>query len=142
MNFENLQLMWQEDSKINDLEIDIASLNIPQLHSKYMKFFSDYRYKRKEAELRLKVLRREKFEYYSGKADPEIYAQNPFDLKVLKSDINLYIDSDKEIINLQMKIDSFDIIIDYLESVLKMITNRSFQIKNVIEWRKFIDGVT
>lgn len=134
--------MWNEDSKINDLEIDIASLQIPQLHSKYMKLFSDYRFKRKESEIRLKILKRQKFEYYSGKADPEVYAERPFDLKILKSDINLYIESDEDITRLQMKIDSFDIILDYLESVLKMITNRSFQIKNVIEWRKFIDGVT
>ena len=142
MNFENLQLMWDEDSKINDLELDVAALKIPQLHSKYMKFFSDYRFRKKEAEIKLKILRKEKFEYYSGKADQKIYAEKPFDLKVLKTDINLYIDSDEDIVKQQMKIDSFEIILDYLESVLKMIANRSFQLKNVIEWRKFIDGVT
>ena len=142
MNFENLQLMWDEDSKINDLELDVSALKIPQLHSKYMKFFSDYRFRKKEAEIKLKILRKEKFEYYSGKADQKIYAEKPFDLKVLKTDINLYIDSDEDIVKQQMKIDSFEIILDYLESVLKMIANRSFQLKNVIEWRKFIDGVT
>jgi hypothetical protein len=142
MTFDEIQLMWQQDSNINDDEIDIASLQIPQLHAKYMKLFSDFYFKRKQIEIKIKTLRREKFEYYTGKADPKIYAEKPFDLKILKSEVNMYIESDEDINNLQLKIESFDVIINYLESVLKMISNRTYQIKNVIEWRKFSNGIT
>lgn len=141
MNFEQLQQMWEQDSKINEIEIDTASRKIPELHAKYMKYFSDYCYKRKEAECRLKMLKREKFIYYSGKATPDVYAENPFPMKLLKSDVNVFIEGDEEINKLLLKLESIQIVINYLENVLKMINNRSFQIKNVIEWKKFIDGV-
>ena len=142
MTFDEIQAMWQQDSKINPVELDTASLSIPTLHAKYFKIFSDYRFKKKQAALNLKQLTRRKFEYYSGKGDPEDYKENPFDLKVLKSDLQMYIDSDPQIKELQLKIDMYDIIIEYLESVIRMVNNRSYQIKNAIEWKSFIEGIS
>ena len=125
MTFDEIQAMWEQDSKIDPVELDIASLAIPTLHSKYFKIFSDYRFKKKQAALNLKQLTRRKFEYYTGKADAEDYKENPFDLKILKSDLPMYIESDPEIKELQLKIDMYDIIIEYLDGVIKMISNRS-----------------
>lgn len=142
MTFDEIQAMWQEDSRIDPVELDTASLTIPTLHAKYFKIFSDYRFKKKQAALNLKQLTRRKFEYYSGKGDPEDYRENPFDLKILKSDLQMYIESDPEFKDLQLKIDMYDIIIEYLESVIRMINNRSYQIKNAIEWKSFIEGIS
>lgn len=142
MTFDEIQAMWQEDSRIDPIELDTASLAIPTLHAKYFKIFSDYRFKKKQAALNLKQLTRRKFEYYSGKGDPEDYRENPFDLKILKSDLQMYIESDPEFKDLQLKIDMYDIIIEYLESVIRMINNRSYQIKNAIEWKSFIEGIS
>lgn len=142
MTFDEIQAMWQEDSRIDPVELDTASLAIPALHAKYFKIFSDYRFKKKQAALNLKQLTRRKFEYYSGKGDPEDYRENPFDLKILKSDLQMYIESDPEFKDLQLKIDMYDIIIEYLESVIRMINNRSYQIKNAIEWKSFIEGIS
>lgn len=141
MTFDEIQAMWEQDSKIDPVELDVASLDIPALHSKYFKIFSEYRFKKKQAALNLKQLTRRKFEYYSGKGDLEDYKENPFDLKILKSDLPLYIESDPDIKDLQLKIDMYDIIIEYLESVIRMINNRSYQIKNAIEWKSFIEGI-
>ena len=142
MTFDEIQAMWEQDSKIDPVELDTAALSIPTLHSKYLRIFSDYRFKRKQAQGNLKQLTRRKFEYYTGKADPKDYKDNPFSLKLLKSDIPMYIESDQEVKDLQLKIDMYDIIIDYLEGVIRMINNRSYQIKNAIEWKTFIEGVT
>jgi hypothetical protein len=141
MNFDDIQNMWQEDCRIDEADLDAASRDIPLLHAKYMKLFSDYCFKRKEAEIRLKQIRRKKFEYYSGKAEPEDYRDNPFDLKILKSDLPLYIESDPEIEKYQLKMEMFEIIINYLEGVIKMLNNRTYQIKNMIEWRRFVSGM-
>ena len=141
MTFDEIQAMWEQDSKIDPVELDTASLSIPTLHSKYFKIFSDYRFKKKQAALNLKQLTRRKFEYYTGKADAEDYKENPFDLKILKSDLPMYIESDPEIKELQLKIDMYDIIIEYLDGVIKMISNRSYQIKNAIQWKTYIDGI-
>jgi|TARA_B100001063_G_C16755368_1_gene552804 hypothetical protein len=141
MTFDEIQAMWEQDAKIDPVELDTASLSIPQLHSKYFKIFSEYRFKKKQAAGNLKQLTRRKFEYYSGKGDPEDYRENPFDLKLLKSDLTMYIESDPHIKDLQLKIDMYDIIIEYLESVIRMINTRSYQIKNAIEWKSFIEGI-
>ena len=141
MTFDEIQAMWEQDSKIDPVELDTAALNIPTLHSKYIRIFSDYRFKRKQAQGNLKQLTRRKFEYYTGKADPEEYKDNPFSLKLLKTDITMYIESDQEVKDLQLKIDMYDIIIDYLEGVIRMINTRSYQIKNAIEWKIFIEGI-
>jgi hypothetical protein len=134
--------MWEQDSKIDPIELDTASINIPSLHAKYLKIFSDYRFKKKQATLQMKQLVRRKFEYYTGKADAQEYKDNPFDLKILKSDLNLYIESDEEVKNLQLRIDQYEIIIDYLDGVIKMLNNRSYQIKNAIQWKTYIEGIT
>ena len=47
---------------------------------------------------------RDKWEYYGGKADAKVYAAKPFDIKVLKTDLTMYIQSDDEILELQNKI--------------------------------------
>lgn len=142
MNFEDIMQMWEQDSKIDPIELDTASINIPSLHAKYLKIFSDYRFRKKQATLQMKQLVRRKFEYYTGKADAQTYKDNPFDLKILKSDLNLYIESDEEVKNLQLKIDQYEIIIDYLDGVIKMLNNRSYQIKNAIQWKTYIEGIT
>ena len=142
MNFEDIMQMWEQDSKIDPIELDTASINIPSLHAKYLKIFSDYRFKKKQGTLQMKQLVRRKFEYYTGKADAQEYKDNPFDLKILKSDLNLYIESDEEVKNLQLRIDQYEIIIDYLDGVIKMLNNRSYQIKNAIQWKTYIEGIT
>ena len=142
MNFEDIMQMWEQDSKIDPIELDTASINIPSLHAKYLKIFSDYRFKKKQGTLQMKQLVRRKFEYYTGKADAQEYKDNPFDLKILKSDLNLYIESDEEVKNLQLRIDQYEIIIDYLDGAIKMLNNRSYQIKNAIQWKTYIEGIT
>jgi hypothetical protein len=142
MNFQDIMQMWEQDSKIDPVELDTASLNIPALHAKYLKIFSDYRFKKKQTTLQMKQLVRRKFEYYTGKADAQEYKDNPFDLKILKTDLNLYIESDEEVKNLQLKLDQYEIIIDYLDGVIKMLNNRSYQIKNAIQWKTYIEGIT
>lgn len=142
MNFEDIMQMWEQDSKIDPVELDTASLNIPALHAKYLKIFSEYRFKKKQSTLQMKQLVRRKFEYYTGKADAQEYKDNPFDLKILKTDLSLYIESDEEVKNLQLKLDQYEIIIDYLDGVIKMLNNRSYQIKNAIQWKTYIEGIT
>ena len=87
-----------------------------------------------------KELRKEKWEYFTGKADPEVYVEKPFDYKVLRQDIDKYIDADKEIIRIISKLNYFDVMLNYLDSILKTISNRSFQIKNAIDFMKFTAG--
>jgi len=84
---------------------------------------------------------RQKWEYYGGKSDAKIYIAKPFDLKVLKTDLAMYITSDEEIIQLMDKIGYLEIVIKFIDGVIKSIDNRGWDIKNAIEWRKFEAGM-
>ena len=133
--------MWKKDSVIDgDLYCE-ESTKIPQLHMKYMEFHNTFSLMKKEKELDMKRLIKEKWLYYKGKAPSSVYKEMPFDFKLTtKEEINMFIESDDDIIKLQYRIDYIEQILLYLDSVLRMISNRNFQIKNAIDWEKFKNG--
>ena len=141
MTFDELQELADKDLKINDTELDLESLKTPQLHNKYMKFHNQYINLLKKSEQDLARLTREKWEYYTGKADPSVYQQKPFNIKLLKPDVDKYLKSDDDLIKLEQKVTYIQSVVDYLDRTIKIISNRGFQIKNAIDWRKFTSGV-
>ena len=141
MTFDELQALADKDLKINDTELDLESLKTPQLHNKYMKFHNQYVNLLKKAEQDLARLTREKWEYYTGKADPSVYQERPFNLKILKQDVDKYLKADDDLIKLEQKVTYVQSVVDYLDRTIKIISNRGFQIKNAIDWRKFTSGV-
>ena len=140
MDLEQLQDLAEKDLKINDTELDLESLKTPQLHNKYLKFLNKWKLLQSKANTDYYKLRKEKWEYYTGKADPDIYKEKPFDLKVLKADVHIYMDSDDELQKADQKAAYLKQVVSYLEQVLRSINNRTFLIKNAIEWKKFTSG--
>lgn len=140
MNIDEIQTLWEEDSKLDPDNLHTESIKIPSLHSKYYKIYNNILLLKKMEENKFKILKKEKWMYYTGKADPEVYKENPFDHKVLKPDIDKYMDADEEIIKSISKIDYYQTMISYLDSILKTILNRTYQIKNAIEYMKFTAG--
>ena len=141
MNLESLQEMWKKDSVIDtDLYCE-ESTKIPQLHMRYMEFFNTYALMKKEREIEMRRLIREKWLYYKGKAPSKVYKEVPFDLKLTtKEEISMFIESDEDICKLQYKIDYIEQMLTFLDGVLRQIGNRNFQIKNAIDWEKFKNG--
>ena len=88
----------------------------------------------------LSILQKEKWEYFTGKADPAVYQAKPFNLKILRQDVDKYINADSEIIKASQKVTYLKTIVDYLDKLIRQISNRTFTIKNAIEWRKFTSG--
>ena len=141
MNLENLQDMWRSDSKLDEDLHDNDSLAIPQLHMKYMEFHNKYSLMKKERDIEMKRLIKEKWLYYKGKAPSSIYKEMPFDLKLTtKEEISMFIEADDDIAKLKYKIEYIDQVLFFLDSVLRMINNRTYHIKNAIEWKKFQSG--
>ena len=133
--------MWKTDSKLDDDLHDNDSLAIPQLHMKYMEFYNTYSLMKKEREIEMRRLIKEKWLYYKGKAPSSVYKEMPFDLKLTtKEEITMFIDADEDITKLQFKIDYIDQVLSFLDGVLRMINNRTYHIKNAIEWKKFQSG--
>ena len=142
ITLETLQEMWEKDSKINPDELHTESLNIPSLHAKYFELYNTIFLLRKKAEQQRKNIRHERYEYFSGKADPGVYIENPFPKKIRDKDtMTKYLDADEKLSNSNLKIDYYDTMLVYLESILKVIQNRTYQIKNAIEFMRFNSGL-
>ena len=75
------------------------------------------------------------------RADPSVYQVKPFNIKLLKPDVDKYIKADEDMIKLEQKVTYVQSVVDYLDRTVKIISNRGFQIKNAIDWRKFTSGV-
>jgi len=142
MNLDELKLQVQKDLKVDDEHLDTESLKNQEIKATYLDHKSRYELLLFKAKGDYKRLYREKWEYYGGKADAKIYATKPFDLKVLKTDLAVYITSDEEIINAENKVGYLETIVDYIKGVIKSVDNRGWDIKNAIEWKKFEAGVT
>ena len=142
MNLDELKLQVQRDLKVDDEHLDTESLKNQEIKATYLDHKSRYELLLYRAKGDYKRLYREKWEYYGGKADAKIYATKPFDLKVLKTDLAVYITSDEEIINAENKVGYLETIVDYIKGVIKSVDNRGWDIKNAIEWKKFEAGVT
>lgn len=141
MNLENLQQMWKTDSVLDDDLHDNDSLKIPQLHMKYMEFHNTFSLMKKEREIEMKRLIKDKWLYYKGKAPATVYKEMPFDLKLTtKEELTMFIEADEDISKLQYKIDYIDQVLFFLDGVLRMINNRTYHIKNAIEWKRFQNG--
>ena len=119
------------------------SIKVPQLHSKYHEILNNLILLRTKAQKIQKNVRHERYEYYSGKADPEVYEKEPFPKKVRDKDALIrYMDADDRVSEANLKVEYYDVMINYTESILKQISNRTYQIKNSIEWHKFQAGFT
>lgn len=140
MNIDEIQTLWEEDCKIDPDNLHQESIKIPSLHSKYYKIYNNIILLKKLEENKFKVLKKEKWLYYSGKSEPEVYKENPFDHKVLKPDLEKYMDADEDIMKSLSKIEYYQTMLNYLDSILKTILNRTYQIKNSIEFMRFTAG--
>ena len=142
IDLETLQGMWNEDSKIDPDNLHTESLKIPVLHSKYYDIYNTLMLLRKKAEQQRKNIRHERYEYFSGKADPEVYIDNPFPKKIRdKETMQKYLDADTKLSGVSLKIEYYEVMLRFIEEILKQITNRTYQIKNAIEFMRFSSGL-
>ena len=141
MTLDELQAQTAKDLKVNDEHLDTESLKNQEIKSKYLNHKSKFELLLYKAKGDYKILFKDKWEYYGGKSDAKIYVTKPFDLKVLKTDLNIYIESDEEIIKLEHKIAYLETTIKYIDGVLRSIQSRGWDIKNAISWKQFEAGM-
>ena len=140
MTLEELQQLVDKDFKLDDTELDAESIKIPLLHNKYLQHFNKFSLLLKKAEYDYKTLQRHKWEYYTGKSDPAVYQLKPFNLKIMRSDVDKYIEADEDYTKAYQKVKYLEVTVDFLDRTIRQISNRTFTIKNAIDWRKFTSG--
>ena len=142
ISLEEIQEMWNKDSKIDPDNLHEESLKIPSLHAKYYDLFNNLTLLKARAEQQAKNIRHTRYEYFSGKADPDVYQENPFPKKIRdKETMTKYLDADESLSNAKMKVEYYDTMLNFLQDILKMIHNRSYHISNSIDFMKFQSGL-
>jgi hypothetical protein len=143
MKFDEIKEMAADDCKIDGTELDIESIKIPQLHNKYLRLMQDEKLVLRSMISKRNTLYRLKWEYYTGKMsreELEHHGWEPFQLNVLKKDLEIYLDSDADLNIMRDRIAMIEAKISYLEEIIKELNSRAWKIKNAIEWRKFTSG--
>lgn len=144
MNIEQIKAQAELDTAIDTNHLDDEASKIPQLHNKYLCLLMDEKLILEALESKIKILRRDKWLYYSGKlSEDELKKKGwePFDLNILKNDLDRFIDSDMDIITLSNKVFLQKEKVNYIESVAKIISNKIWNIRSSIEWIKFTQGL-
>lgn len=144
MNLDELKNMIKKDLEIDQTALDAESSRTPQIHNKYLVMFMDEKLKLKRMENELAVLRRNKWLYYTGRMSKEELDQHgwePFELNILKNEADQMIESDSDYIKASEKVNFQQEKVNYLEDVVKIVNNRQWQIRSIIDWLKFTQGV-
>ena len=142
INLEKIQEMWERDSIIDPDNLHTESLNIPVLHARYYDMYNNIILLKKKSEQQKRNIRHQKYEYYTGKADPDVYIENPFPKKIRDKDtLQKYMDADESLSGASLKVEYYDVMLSYLQDILKMIHNRTYQIKNSIDYQRFASGL-
>jgi hypothetical protein len=143
MKLEEIYAEWDKDSSIDTTNLGNESIKIPSLHNKYFKVYTSEKLLLRKYEAEMKELKLEKYEFYTQGPNKETLERGwvmPSRGMILKQEIPTYMEGDKELIAMSLKIGYQQEKIELLESIIKSLVNRGFQIKAAIDWHKFTMG--
>lgn len=143
MKLEDIFIEWDKDSQLDRTKLDIVALGIPQMHAKYIRLLSHERLLLTKYEADYKILKLDKQEFYVDGPNEEQLAKgwvSPPKGRILKNDVAPYIDADKDIIALSLKIGMQKEKIEVLKSIVDTISRLGFQVKSAIDWMRFQNG--
>ena len=133
--------MWSKDAQIDQDNLHDEAAKIPSLHAKYFDLYNNIKLLRERSITVDNKIRLERWNYYSGKSDPEVYQAEPFPFKVREKDaLKRYMDADEKVQQSTLKIKYYDVMLTYLDDIIKQVGNRSYQLKNIIDWHNFRSG--
>ena len=145
MKLSDLQELWANDSLIDELNLGKEASKVPQLHSKYLSLLGTSRLAVRKAESEYLKLRRIKWRYYRGELTQQELIELKWDqwqgIKPIKNEMDEFLSTDSDLITLLDKLEYLKTIHGMLESILKSIHSRTWDIKNGIEWTKFTNGM-
>jgi len=143
MTFDELKEMVKKDISLDETQLERESARTPQIHNKYLLFFMEEKIFLSRIESELNVLKKKKWLYYNGNMSQDELDENgweQYDLRILRGDIDRLIESDNDVIKLKLKLDYQKEKVNYLENIIKIINNRQWNIRSIIDWLKFTNG--
>jgi hypothetical protein len=144
MNLDNLKEHITKDSIVDSTELGTEAIKIPQIHGKYINLLTDMKLLLAKQQHEYAILRLRKWKIYTGKASKEeleLWKEDPFELDILKTDVDKFMDADPQLTDLKLKITLSETKVKMVEEFLKSLNNRNFVIRSAIDWQKMMNGI-
>jgi hypothetical protein len=145
MKLNEIQENWADDCRIDETNLGSESARTPKLHAKYLNVLSNIRLQSRKAESSYLKTRRLKYRYYRGEMSRDELDELGWPqwqgVKPIKNEMDEFLSTDDDLITLQDKLEYLKTVQYQLESILKSIGSRTWDIKSSIEWHKFTNGM-
>jgi hypothetical protein len=145
MNLETLKEELKKDSLIDSTELAKEALRTPAIHGKYLSIHADLRIEYQKLQNAFAIMKLRKWKIYSGKASKEElehWQEDPFELDVLKTALDKFMDADPTLLKIKTDLNILEIKIKMVEDFLKVLSNRNYAIKSAIDWNKLVNGIS
>jgi predicted PolB exonuclease-like 3'-5' exonuclease len=141
---EALLQTWETDCVLDQSEPGKELIKIPKLHAKYLRALIKSKLQLKNLKDIYAESRKVKWNYYKGNYNTnkemlEKLGLEPFKL-ILNSDIIMYLDTDKELVEHSKKITYYEEMIRALDLIMIELKNRGYNIQSLIQWTRFVAG--
>jgi hypothetical protein len=144
MTLNEIMDQWEKNSVINKAHLADEALMGGKLHSKYMNMLvrENMQLAKTKTEYNTKLM--DKYLLYTeGAHDLATQKAHPYlpkSGKVLKSEVEKYLNADADMIQETLKLANQQEKVDLLRSILKSVEKRSYDINNAIDHQKFMAG--
>ncbi len=78
--------------------------------------------------------------HYAGELPPQSYRERPLNNKPLKTDLPLWVQADDMYIEMSGLLQEQKAKVKFIESCLDRLNKLGYEVKNAIDWRKYMDG--
>lgn len=142
MTAEEILAEWTADAPISEIDLGGASRNIQNLHAKYSNYLLEAKSEIAKARYLYKRMRGLKYEFFLNPnlEDSEEYGWEMPERPIMRTEIKDLLDTDKDLLKLDMTIQEADAKLGLVDSILRQILNRNWLVKNAIEDRAFLHG--
>lgn len=144
MTLDEVLEMWDSDCNIDDDHLDKESVNTAKLHSKYLRILMQHKVKAAALNVEYNNLRQKKFRWYRGEMSRDELKDLSWDqwqgIKPLKNEMEEFLTGDQDLNRINAKLEYINCMVNAVESILNQIKARDWQIRNSVEFKKFISG--
>lgn len=143
-NIEEVKEEWKKDSNIDNTKFEKEIIRTPMLHSKYLDYLIFFRAKRASALKNLNSMKNVKRRYYRGEFTLDELRERGWGqwqgLKPSMSELNQLFEQDPELNDLEERLEYYNTSLAAVEYIMKAINARSYEIRTLLDYQKFISG--
>lgn len=136
---------WNKDAPFDETEVMDSIRQVPKLHSKWWNYLAKSKVTAASLVRKYRNMRQVKYRYYNGEFTQEElihYGWNQYQgPKPLKSQMDEFLENDTDLAEIKDKQEYNAAVIYFLEGVIRSINSRGYDLKTLLEAKKFYNGM-